>query len=124
MEIYKGEKTHKFKDKDDELAFIRQEAFNKGMEHQIPSRQTIELIDGLKLELNTFKIFMENITEKIEEGFAQNTKEHQELAQKVDEKAGKWVEKVIWWAIASIGTGIFSITTAVVIFLIERGIIK
>jgi len=61
----------------------------------------------INTEIALLKQEMKQIAKQVDEGFSTNSKEHRELVQLFEnamaKKAGKWVEKVLVWAGASIG---------------------
>lgn len=109
------------KDKVDRETVLYQNGFNAGVEHQQPSRQTIQLIDGLKTEISNFKIFMDNITQMLNEtrqemknGFFQNSVEHKEILEKkadkevVDEIRAD-IRKVVWIILGGVIVAVLSL---------------
>jgi len=101
--------------------YIFEKGFKSGQEHNHSSKETVERIDSLKIELNTFKIFMDNITntirdihQEMKEGFKLNSDEHKEI---LDKKADKEVvdqiradiRKVVWIIIGGVMASILAL---------------
>lgn len=63
--------------------------------HDMPSKETIKMVDNLKTTIQVNAKIMENLSEKIDEGFRQNKEDHKEIKDLFNTKANKWVEDAI-----------------------------
>ena len=81
MKVFRGKKNKTITDQNDLRTADYNRGFTSGFEYQGSSRESKDLIDGLKTEVSNNKIIMENIKEIVIEGFKQNTLEHDRIRE-------------------------------------------
>ena len=88
-------------------------SYNSGLdnrENHKTSPETIKMVGDVKIELTKYCTKVEDLIQKVDEGFKSNAEQHKEIMAMVKEamngKSDKWVETVMVWTIRSIGAGI------------------
>lgn len=76
-------------------------------------------MEKINLEIAVIKTEMKNITKQIDEGFSNNAIQHKELMaslqKALDQKAGKWVEKVVVGVGMIVGTAFLGALISLII---------
>lgn len=112
---------------DDQLVLLAQSVANQ-VSHIKPSQETKKMFDELDkkfdklghsvdLHVQDFKYFKEEVTKAFDEHNRLQRESNQEMRERIDSKAGKWVEGALRWAT-------YLIIGAVVVALLELVIKK
>lgn len=107
---------------DDQLVLLAQSVADK-VSHIKPSLETIKMFDELDkkfdklghsvdLHVQDFKYFKEEVTKAFDEHNRLQRESNQEMKERIDSKAGKWVEGALRWAT-------YLIIGAVIVALLE-----
>lgn len=81
--------------------------------HNGPSPETIKMVGELNTKIEVYCTKMEDLIQKVSEGFGLNSKQHEEivalLKESLDKKADKWVESVVKWFLLTVGLGVLGV---------------
>jgi len=96
----KEEKRKRLRRDEDELtqdreAVIYNNGVQDGLKHQTPSKETIEKIEKVKLDVNTIQVTMETINKNFEELKKENKESHDSIINTLKETLDKKADKVI-----------------------------
>jgi len=100
---------------------LYQQGLQKGIEHQQPSKETMEQIGRVKLDINSIQITMETINKNFDELKKENKEAHESIMKKIEDamntKADKTVvdelknnqNKVVWLVISTVILGLLTL---------------
>jgi Glu-tRNA(Gln) amidotransferase subunit E-like FAD-binding protein len=100
---------------------LYQQGLQNGIEHQQPSKETMEQIGRVKLDINSIQITMETINKNFDELKKENKEAHESIMKKIEDamntKADKTVvdelknnqNKVVWLVISTVILGLLTL---------------
>jgi hypothetical protein len=101
---------------------------SKNPPHNAPSLKTIEMVGDLKTELKVYCQKMEDLSEKVTEGFRTNTEQHREiiltLKESLDKKADKDIVDTIQSTVRYVVVTLVAIIIGALSFLIKETLYK